>query len=67
MTVQELIDILSKVEDKSKKVNTETSYFDEEYVCQDALIVYEVKDFDFGIIISNDLENGQHEDRIIYA
>ena len=67
MTVQELIDILSKVEDKSKNVNVETSYFEGEYVCQDARIVYECKDLDIGIIISDDLENEQNEDRIIYA
>lgn len=67
MTVQELIDILSKVEDKGKDVNIETSYFEGEYVCQDARIVYECKNLDIGIIISEDLENEQHYDRIIYA
>lgn len=66
MTVQELIDILNTVEDKTKDVNIETEIHGGWY-CKDALIVYECKDIDIGIIISDDKWNEQNEDRIVYA
>lgn len=66
MTVQELIDILNTVEDKTKDVNIETGD-DGDWFCDDALIVYEVKDLDIGIIISDDIENDQGDYRIVYA
>jgi hypothetical protein len=66
MTVQELIDILNTVEDKTKDVNIETEHYGS-WNCEDALIVYECKDIDIGIIISSDKWNEQNEDRIVYA
>ena len=68
MNVQELIDILLKIEDKGKEVWLECyDWCDDSYI-RDALIVYSLDNLPKGIIISNDLENKQEEDnRIVYG
>ena len=68
MNVQELIDILLKVEDKGKDVWVEC--FDElnDYLCRDAQIIYALDSNPQGIIISNDAENKCEDDnRIVYG
>lgn len=75
MTVQELIDKLNKVEDKTKPVvievkNYNYSEHEYEYVCNgDPLCVYETTGFEIGqgiIFISDDSKNEQEEERIEY-
>lgn len=68
MNVQELIDILLKVEDKSKKVWVECYDRVDGYFSRDALIVYALDDQPEGIIISNDSENeSQDDNRTVYG
>lgn len=68
MNVQELIDILLKVDDKGKDVWVECYDWCEGSYSRDALIVYSLDDQPNGIIISNDLENKQKDDnRIVYG
>ena len=68
MNVQELIDILLKVEDKSKEVWVECYDLVEGCFSRDALIVYALDDQPEGIIISNDSENESHDDnRTVYG
>lgn len=68
MTVQELIDILDKVEDKSKDVWVECFDKLDGYFSRDALIIYALDDQPEGIIISNDVENESEDDnRIVYG
>lgn len=62
MNVQELIDILLKVEDKGKDVLVECYDCCDDCYIKDALIVYSLDKLPNNIIISNDLENEQKED-----
>lgn len=68
MTVQELIEILYKVEDKTKDVCVECYDSVDDYHSKDALIVYSLGDEPIYIIISNDSENKQQDpDRTVYG
>lgn len=68
MTVQDLIDILNKVENKSLNVIVECYDSIDDYHTKDALIVYSLSDEPIGIIISNDSENRQQDtDRNVYG
>lgn len=65
-TVQELIDALNQVEDKSKEISIEL-YFAGRWNCHDLHIVYECEEYPYiGVVLSGDIDNEQHETRTVY-
>ena len=65
-TVQELIDALNQVEDKTKEVCIEIDNYGS-WHCRDLHIVYEAEEYPhIGVVLSGDIENEQRETRTIY-